>query len=143
LLPRVVRRALDVAAATDGVFDPTLGAEIATLGYDVTFDRIDHAGSRNGTRVVGGAWRQVEVDDAARTITLPAGARFDLGGIAKGMAVDASLSPLVGVGAETALVNAGGDMAVSGPLDQAEGWPFAPYPLYLILLRRGASFALG
>ena len=120
LLRRVVRRALAAAAATDGVFDPLLGRQLEEVGYDVTFDRIASPPPSDAPATPGGAWRRVEVDDAAGTITLPAGARLDLGGIAKGMAVDASITLLEGLGVESALVSAGGDIAV---IAQPEGWP--------------------
>lgn len=120
LLRRVVRGALAAAAATDGVFDPLLGRQLEEVGYDVTFDRIASPPLSDAPATPGGAWRRVEVDDAAGTITLPAGARLDLGGIAKGMAVDASITLLEGLGVESALVSAGGDLAV---IAQPGGWP--------------------
>jgi thiamine biosynthesis lipoprotein len=123
LLRHVLRRALEFAGGTGGVFDPTLGAAIAAVGYDASFDRIGHSHRSNATSAPAGGWRRVEIDDAAGAITLPAGVRLDLGGIAKGLAVDAALSLLAGLGVETALVNAGGDLAVSGLPQRSEGWP--------------------
>jgi FAD:protein FMN transferase len=41
LLRRVLRTALDAARATDGLYDPTLGAQIARLGYDRSFEQIE------------------------------------------------------------------------------------------------------
>jgi FAD:protein FMN transferase len=120
LLRRVVRRALDAAAATGGVFDPLLGRQLEEVGYDVTFDRIAPSPPSDDPPTPGGAWRHVALDDAAGVITLPAGARLDLGGIAKGMAVDASISLLRSLGVESALVSAGGDIAV---IPRPEGWP--------------------
>lgn len=120
LLRRVVRRALDAAAATDGTFDPLLGRQLEAIGYDVTFDRIASPSPSEAPATPGGAWRRVVVDDRAGTITVPAGARLDLGGIAKGMAVDASISLLQDAGVDSALVNAGGDIAV---IAHPEGWP--------------------
>jgi len=138
LLRRVVCRALDAAVATDGVFDPLLGRQLDEVGYDVTFDRIAWPPPSDARATPGGAWRRVEVDDAAGMITLPAGARLDLGGIAKGMAVDASISLLQGLGVESALVNAGGDIAV---IAQPEGWPVEVQThegSAVVLLLRGA-----
>jgi thiamine biosynthesis lipoprotein len=48
-----------------------------------------------------------------------AGTRIDLGGIAKGFAVDRALAALRAHGASAALVNAGGDLAAFGP----RAWP--------------------
>ena len=71
----------------------------------------------------GGAWRRIAVDGSAGTITLPAGGGLDLGGIAKGMAVDASLDLLSALGADAALVSAGGDLAVRGLPPGRRAWP--------------------
>jgi thiamine biosynthesis lipoprotein len=60
---------------------------------------------------------------ATRCVVLPAGARLDFGGIAKGMAVDAALKMLRDAGIVSALVNAGGDLAVLGLPPQNEDWP--------------------
>ena len=46
------------------------------------------------------------------------GVRIDLGGIAKGFAVDRALEVLRGFGVTSALVNAGGDLAAFGPQPQ-------------------------
>ena len=120
LLRRVVRRALAAAAATGGVFDPLLGRQLEDVGYDVTFDRIAASPASGARPTPGGAWRRLVVDDAAGVITLPAGASLDLGGIAKGMAVDASVSLLRSLGVGSALVSAGGDIGV---IPRSEGWP--------------------
>jgi thiamine biosynthesis lipoprotein len=120
LLRRVVRRALDAAAGTDGVFDPLLGRQMEEVGYDVTFERIASPPPSDAPATPGGVWQRVDVDDTAGVITLPGGARLDLGGIAKGMAVDASIALLEDLGVESALVSAGGDIAV---IPQPEGWP--------------------
>ena len=70
----------------------------------------------------GGAWRRIVVDSAAGVVTLPAGSGLDLGGIAKGMAVDASLELLAGLGVDAALVSAGGDLAVRGLPPGKRAW---------------------
>jgi FAD:protein FMN transferase len=120
LLRRVVRRALEAAAATDGVFDPLLGRQLEEVGYDVTFERIGSPPPSGAPATPGGAWREIAVDDTEGTITLPAGTGLDLGGIAKGMAVDAAISLLRARGVGSALVNAGGDIAA---IARPGGWP--------------------
>jgi len=56
----------------------------------------------------GGGWRRVELDPKGRTVTLPPGVGVDLGGIAKGMAVDAAVERLRTLGIGAAMVSAGG-----------------------------------
>ncbi len=48
-------------------------------------------------------------------VVVRAGVHVDLGGIAKGFAVDKAIEALVAAGCEGSLVNAGGDLAVFGP----------------------------
>ncbi len=114
LLRAVVEEALQAARATDGVFDPALEQSMRAVGYDRTFDAVERDGPPLGPAIPGGAWREIEVDRAARTIRLPAGATLDLGGIAKGMAVDASVAVLAERGVRAGLVEAGGDLAAIG-----------------------------
>jgi len=60
-------------------------------------------------------YRQVQVDRSARTIRfLRKGVRIDLGGIAKGYAVDRSIERLRALGIAHAMVNAGGDTRLLG-----------------------------
>src|SRR5207253_804834 len=62
----------------------------------------------------------VPVSDT-RSVGLPAGVRLDFGGVAKGWAADEAASRLGEYG--PALVDAGGDVAVSGPMRDGTGWP--------------------
>ncbi len=124
ILYRVVAAALDAAAATGGLFDPTLLPQLRAAGYDRTFVELpaDRPASAYPPEP-GGAWRDIELGQAAHTVRLPEGAALDLGGIAKGMAVDAALRRLVELGAPAAAVDAGGDLAVHGLPPGLDGWP--------------------
>jgi thiamine biosynthesis lipoprotein len=152
LLFAVTEAALLAAAATDGLFDPTLLRPLEALGYDRTFERVEGAAprldpiapgyglgpdlgadervlrarerpvARNEARPVG-RWREVRLDRRLRSITLPTGVGLDFGGIAKGMAVDASIAHLAAQGVGSALVEAGGDLAVVGRPPEGAGWP--------------------
>jgi thiamine biosynthesis lipoprotein len=126
LLFRVLERALAAAAATDGVFDPTLLGQLVALGYDRSFGDLPHDRAACAVTIgPGGGWRGIALDPARRRVMVPAGAGLDLGGIAKGMAVDAALELLRVRGIDTALVNAGGDLAVRGTPPGLRGWPVA------------------
>jgi thiamine biosynthesis lipoprotein len=125
LLLLVVEAALRAARATDGIFDPTLQPHLAVLGYDRSFDDVAPDGPPPALLGPGGSWRSIEVDRTAGTIRLPAGAGLDLGGIAKGMAVDAAITGLVRSGVATAVVEAGGDLAVAGLPPGVPAWPVA------------------
>jgi thiamine biosynthesis lipoprotein len=124
ILLAAVEASIEAARTTGGLFDPTLGDELVRLGYDRSFEEIDEAPAATRPPRRGGAWRRAVVDRSAGTVTLPAGGGgLDLGGIAKGMAVDASLELLAALGIESALVSAGGDLAVLGLPPGSRAWP--------------------
>ena len=126
LLFTVVATALDAARATGGLFDPSLLEDIVRVGYDRSFETVGaHLSENTQAPRGGGGWRGVQLDRAAQTIALPLGGALDLGGIAKGMAVDESLELLNALGIETALVSAGGDLAVRSPRPGLRNWPVA------------------
>ena len=115
LLFAAIEAALRAAAATGGAFDPTLGRQMAANGYDRSFglpERVTVLGMPPAGP--GGGWRDISVDHVARMVTLPVGIAVDLGGIAKGMAVDAAARLMDDDGVEAGLVSAGGDMRVAG-----------------------------
>jgi len=126
LLYHVLTTALTAAQATGGWYDPTLHDQLVQLGYDRTFDDLpaDQPNSHY-TWSPGGEWRGIKVNRSLRLVTLPQGVKLDFGGIAKGMAVDAALKGLHQNGVSSALVNAGGDLAVSGLPPNADHWPVA------------------
>jgi len=97
---------LRIAAASDGCFDPTVAAQQVAWSLlprpasallpdrDATWRDIELVG-RDGVRFVRPLW-------------------IDLGGIAKGYAVDRAVEILGDAGAEQIVVNAGGDLRVAG-----------------------------
>jgi thiamine biosynthesis lipoprotein len=104
VLAELVRLALDGRARTDGLFDPTVHDAVA--GYDRTFEEIEATEARPPAPVGGG----VELD--GDRVVLDPGARIDLGGLAKGYAVDNAWDVLAAIG--PCLVDAGGDIRVRG-----------------------------
>jgi thiamine biosynthesis lipoprotein len=122
----VLEAALAAARATDGLFDPLLGARMVELGYDRTFDELP---ARHSSLPLAawraGAWREIVIDRPRAIVRLPVGHRVDLGGLAKGMAVDAALEALIVDGASYAAVSAGGDLAVAGLPPGQSFWPVA------------------
>lgn len=126
LMLETVDAAIRAAAATGGAFDPTLGRQMAAIGYDRPFGlprRVTVLGMPPAGP--GGGWREIAVDPARGTVTVPVGTALDFGGIAKGMAVDAAAVALRRAGVAEALVSAGGDLAVFGRPPGRPGWPVA------------------
>ena len=147
LLYSVLKAALDAAQSTQGVYDPTLLRQIVRIGYDRTFDEVPSVQPATSITVSpGGGWRGVQLDERNRRVTLPPNVGLDFGGIAKGMAVDAALKSLQQAGIHTALVNAGGDLAVLGVPTETEQWPLAvpgKQQSWNIPLRQGAMATSG
>lgn len=147
LLYTVLATALTAAHATEGVYDPALLDQLVRVGYDRTFDDLPTV--RFDPIIPGepgGRWRGIKVDPIHRRVTLPADIKLDFGGIAKGMAVDAALEHLSQNGIRTALVNAGGDLAVLGLPPDAEQWPITvpgQEQLWTIPLHHGAAATSG
>ncbi len=134
LFAHVLETALRAARATDGIYDPTLCGQLVAVGYSASFELLP--AEQPGTTVPlalwpGGGWRSIAYDSSSRRVMLPSGVGLDFGGIAKGMAVDATVERLREVGIPAALVNAGGDLAVLGlPPGATSGgdvdaWPIA------------------
>lgn len=122
LLVAAVRVALRAAELTGGLVDPTLGRQLAGLGYDRDFAELGADCQRPVVRVRRVAsWRDVEVGDG--WVRVPSGAALDLGATAKAWAADrgARLGAAVAAGVGV-LVSLGGDVAVAGPVPPG-GWP--------------------
>lgn len=147
LLYIVLSRAVAAAQATHGVYDPTLLGQLVRLGYDRSFDALPASLPDTEIRIEpGGGWRGIYLDSSKRIVKLPAGVGLDFGGIAKGMAVDAALKRLQSKGIDTALVNAGGDLAVMGLPPGEKQWQISvpgKNACWSIPLRRGAMATSG
>ncbi|MGZ6364024.1 MAG: FAD:protein FMN transferase [Ktedonobacterales bacterium] len=126
----VLSNGLIAAHVTHGRYDPTLREQIVQLGYDRTFEALPDALPAASHPVrVGGGWRDIVIERSRRRVTLSPGVGLDFGGIAKGMAVDAAMARVRQMGIRSALVNAGGDLAVLGQPpasdDGGDSWPIA------------------
>jgi len=100
---------------THGLVTPTLLDAIIEAGYDRPFDVLPHLGTPMPDSVLTGSTSltAITIDNSARTVTLPLGVGLDFGGIAKGWAAHQAMKRLQPEG--PALVDAGGDIAISGP----------------------------
>ena len=116
----VTHLALVAARWTDGLFSPTILNALEAAGYDRTFDEIT-AAAQPVVAQPDGQWRSIQRQSLKRSIYLPPQARLDLSGIVKGWAADRAAKKLGVVG--PALIDAGGDIAVSGPRADGSSWP--------------------
>lgn len=118
----VVAEAKRAAALTDGIFNPLILNALEAVGYDHSFDAGDLSDQSEALLEVKPipAWQSIELDHQRRAVRLPAGARIDLGGIAKGWAAQQAADRLSAYGA--CLVDAGGDLVAQGGPDASGGW---------------------
>jgi len=132
-LARYLAAALEVAAATDGVVDLTVGRRLQDLGYDQVlaahWDR--SAGPRTDAathqplptvclqtaRAV--SWRDVSL--IAHRVRMPAGVQLDLGATAKALAADEAARAAHATHEVPVAVNLGGDIAFVGT-PEGHGW---------------------
>jgi thiamine biosynthesis lipoprotein len=109
---KLIEQALEYSDLTQGAFDITYAS--AGQYYDY------RKGSKPDSKLLAEVlpainYHHVRLDAAHRSVKfMRPGVRIDLGGIAKGYAVDRSISILQAAGIKNALVSAGGDTRVIG-----------------------------
>ncbi len=105
----VIRMALHLNAVTDGLFDIGCASKLVEWGYlPGSTEKIAETSSGNAAHLIS-----LHIDDAGNVRKI-APVPIDLGGIAKGYAVDTAINALQALGVASACVNAGGDLRVFG-----------------------------
>jgi thiamine biosynthesis lipoprotein len=104
----VIAAAVDLNRRSRGAFDVTVAPLLQDAGL-----------LPSGADGAAGPGQTIELLAGHDIRFRAAGARIDLGGIAKGFAVDRAVEVLRAQGVSAALVNAGGDLAAFGP----RAWP--------------------
>lgn len=145
-LMTVVRAALELAALTEGAFDPTVGAAVDLWGFGPAgaVVRPPSPAALSGVRT---GWRHLEVDGGR--LRQPGGLRLDLSGIAKGYGVDLVAEAVAALGVRDMLVEIGGELRGAGVKGDGEPWwveveapPDAPSgELPLLVALHGLSIA--
>lgn len=121
ILWEVIQHALKAAQWSDGLVSPTLLNAMEAIGYDRSFEALQPVDERLITPQPDGQWGALKRQSATRSIQLPPNVRLDLGGVAKGWAADRAARQLAVSG--PALIDAGGDIALSGPKTDGQSWP--------------------
>ena len=121
----VLQASLWAARVSEGLVVPTILPALELAGYNRPFDAIAAQTSADVLEAptepgIVPDWRAIRCDAHTRSVLLPAGVRLDLGGVAKGWAADRALRQLRDAG--PALIDAGGDIAVSAPPRGSRGW---------------------
>ena len=110
----VLAQALQLARLSEGVFDPTIAPQLVR---HKALPRPDGPAPDEA-----GSWRDIELLDEQQ-VHFRRPLWLDLGGIAKGYAVDCAVAVLQRCGVRHGSVNAGGDLRAFG--DTPEGLPLA------------------
>lgn len=122
LLRKAVKAGIRAARQSAGLVDPTLLAEIETVGY--RHSRVGMSGlpvpqalrdapPRKPAEPEGSRrWERFRVDDERGVIGRPRGLKFDTGGTGKGLAADLVAESLTGY--SRFLISCGGDIRIGG-----------------------------
>lgn len=120
----VLACALAIASASEGAFDPAVGALVDLWGFgpaarqtDATPEPATLAAARAGS-----GWREVVLDRAAGRVLQPGGVQLDLSAIAKGFAADDVATCLRESGVGAALVDIGGELVGYGRKPDGTPW---------------------
>lgn len=121
-LERVLRASQQLAELTDGAFDATVGPLSALWRRARRQQELPRA-DRLAAALESCGWNKLELDAQAPRARLHASRmRLDLGGIAKGYALDEALALLERAGFERAMVVGGGDVVAGRAPPAQRGW---------------------
>ena len=121
---KVLRTSQKSYQQSGGLVTPVILDALEMAGYDRSFDL--------GLRFAPGdvdlpplvlPFEEIVFGEKEHTVTLPPGMRLDFGGVAKGWAAHQAMQRLQQYG--SALVDAGGDIAVSDALSDGQSWPIS------------------
>jgi thiamine biosynthesis lipoprotein len=118
----LIHESLLIASRTDGYFDPTLLPIVRVWGFDTDSPHLPaNKDIEKALQFVG--YNKIKVEEDR--IVKPEDVKLDLSGIAKGRTVDLIRDYIRGEGYENFLIDAGGDIYVSGKNAQRKLWRIA------------------
>lgn len=144
---RVLSRAIEIAEATGGAYNPCLGGAIDRLGFgpsqqvssrpearsagepgptdqhaQVQISRSPTAPLRAASWMSGGEWSDVRLDPDTQRGFQPGGVTLDLSSIAKGHAADLCAGRLKALGVPSFLMEIGGEFVGEGVKPDGKPW---------------------
>ncbi len=122
----VLGAALDLAQATNGAFDPTVGPLVALWGFgagEVRSTLPNDADIEQARQRVG--WDALPFDRASARLQQPGGMTLDLSSIAEGFAVDRIGAALGRFGITDYLAEIGGELRARGRRPDGAAWQVA------------------
>lgn len=118
----VLACALEIADASDGAFDPAVGALVGLWGFGAhACNTVPDAAALAAAHARSG-WRRIAFDAGNQRVLQPGGLQLDLSAIAKGYAADQVASHLRNAGIAGALVEVGGELVGRGRKPDGTPW---------------------
>ncbi len=119
----VLSCALEIAQASEGAYDPTIGPLVDAWGFGAS----DRRRSIPGPSAVEAArarvgWQKLILQPDTRTALQPGAIALDLSAIAKGYGVDLVARHLRAIGIEAALIEVGGELHGYGRKPDGSAW---------------------
>jgi thiamine biosynthesis lipoprotein len=125
---RVLQRSLELSERSEGAFDVTIGPIVRLWRSARHTKELPSPESLAGARKKVG-YRYVRLDPRHQTVELlKSNMRLDLGGIAKGYAVDEAMKELRKHGIARMMVEAGGNIGLGDPPPDKSGWRIGVAP---------------
>ncbi len=122
----LIDSALKFSDLTNGAFDPALGQLISVWGFDKLDEKVPDtipADTVIKQTLEHSGYKRVELDPKTRRIALTNNVRLDLGGIAKGYALDRAYQIAKEIDPDcTGFVEVGGDIRIIGPKFGSRPW---------------------
>ncbi len=119
----IIKRAINYSKKYDGLFDITIGSLTDLWGFSSDREVIVPAQSKIKSLLPLVSYKNIILKDKDTTVFLQKkGMMLDLGGIAKGYAVDRACEILRKNGINDFMLDAGGDLCVSGKNSKGEDW---------------------
>lgn len=129
----VLKMAVHYAELSDGAFDPTVGQVVRLWRHARKSKRFPPEKRIQETLTTVG-WQNILFDEKTQAIGISENGtknnvRIDLGGIAKGYAIDEALKTMRILGVTRVLLDAGGDLGLGDAPPEKEGWTIAVTPV--------------
>lgn len=121
----VLECALDIARASNGALDPTIGRLVGLWGFGAEASsvgaNIPAAAELEAARDASG-WQRLRLDAPSLSVCQPGGLHLDLSAIAKGFAADWVAMRLRELHISNALVEVGGELVAMGKSERGTPW---------------------
>lgn len=125
LLFELLSEARGLAEATGGAFDPTLG-RLTKLWRRARRQAELPTEARLASALASSGFEALQLDPTTKSVRLARpGMQLDLGGVAKGQALDRALAAVRAAGLESALIEGGGDLRAGAAPPGRAAWIIA------------------